>query len=1128
PRTRRPDAFGAGIPGLARLAFGALVRGVGDNGCVRVTILGPFEVRSDAGDCLPVAGARLRDLVTRLALAGGKPVSTSALAEAVWADQPPADLANALQTLVSRARRALGGPAAIEQSPAGYRLAVTPDDVDALRFEQLAADGHVEEALALWRGAALEDAGDFAGPYARRLEELKLDATMTWLARELAEGRAAAHVAGLEALATESPLNEKVTALLMRALAATGRQAAALTVYEALRGRLADELGIDPGPQLQAIHLEVLRGKVEASDGETRVGVAYGGTARGSRRTTSLPTPLTSFIGREDEVGRVGNALAAYRLVTLVGPGGAGKTRLAREVAAKVAAGDAIAGHRIPAGAGAANGASAAADPAVGVAELAPDGVWMAELASVTDAADVPQAVLGSIGLRESRIMLDGAQRVTTRDAQTRLLDGLADARALLVLDNCEHLIDACAHLADTLLAHSPGLRIVATSREPLGITGESLLVVPPLAQDPAVRLFADRATAVSPGFTVDEETLPLVTDIVRRLDGLPLAIELAAARLRTLSLAEISRRLDDRFRLLTGGSRTALPRHRTLRAVVEWSWDLLSPAERLLAERFSVFPAGATPEAVAAVCGDQSSAGQSSAEQTTAPQNDVDDLLSSLVDKSLLEPADGGARLRMLETIREYGAEKLAERAVRGAPEPAEGRRRHAEYYSGLMEEALPHILTRDQIPWLRAVQPDRDNILAALHYWCDAQDAARAIALAVSVSCLAFLLGNHADISEWVAQAVAVPGEADPDLRTTAEALHMISISTRTDGAPREHGLPGLADRVEALNFEKYPMAGLLRPAFAMFTQDDQRARRYIEEALASQDEWLVAGAWMISAALAENGGDIDTLRSSSAQALERFRVLGERWGLSTALRMAGAVRVLDGDLDGAAAAYSEAASVLVEMGSRDDEAHMQLQLANIAARRGDFAAAREYFRSALAAAEPDVSGMDVAVVSAAAAMFEVTVGDVALGRSMHALAEQGVAQLTFAHPARHHMKAIVAASGLMVALADEDLPQARERAAGMYQEAVASEDMPLLASVSAALAYLAQALGLPERAAEILGASAAVRGGEDLTDLPLALLAPRLREALGPDRYDRAYAAGTALDRAEAISRLDPAAL
>ena len=260
------------------------------------------------------------------------------------------------------------------------------------------------------------------------------------------------------------------------------------------------------------------------------------------------------------------------------------------------------------------------------------------------------------------------------------------------------------------------------------------------------MRLFADRAAAVSPDFALDGETRPLVSDIVGRLDGLPLAIELAAARLRTLPLAEISRRLHDRFRLLTGGSRTALPRHRTLRAVVEWSWELLAPAERLLAERFSVFPAGATPAAVAAVC-----AGSGFADGELAA-GEADELLSSLVDKSLLQPLADGTRLRMLETIREYGAEKLAGRGVGGASELSELRRRHAAHYTALMREAAPILLTRDQVRWLAPLRADRDNILAALHYWCETGDAENALSLALALAIMALLLGNDTDTAEWI----------------------------------------------------------------------------------------------------------------------------------------------------------------------------------------------------------------------------------------------------------------------------------------------------------------------------------------------------------------------------------------
>jgi len=1054
---------------------------------VQVAILGPLEVYDDGGTAVAVAGVRLRGLIARLALAGGQPVSTGALAEAVWDCALPAEVANALQTLVSRARRVLGGAAAVEQSAAGYRLAVTPDDVDALRFERLVAEGAMAEALALWRGPALVDAGDFAEPFARRLEELRLDATITFLTRELDAGRAAVRVGELEALVAEHPLHEKLAGLLMRALAATGRQADALAAYEALRTRLADELGIDPGPEARAVQLKVLRGEIAAA------------AAPAGRARTNLRAQLTSFVGRTDEVARVGKALQTCRLITLVGPGGAGKTRLAAEVAAVVR--------------------DSAPDDAA-------DGIWLAELASVTDAADVPQAVLGAIGLRESRLLPDGTQRITSRDARTRLLEGLADARALLVLDNCEHLIDACAHLADALLAHSPQLRIVATSREPLGITGESLFVVPPLDEDPAVRLFADRAAAVSPEFALDGESRPLIIDIVRRLDGLPLAIELAAARLRTLPLAEISRRLTDRFRLLTGGSRTALPRHRTLRAVVEWSWDLLTPAERLLAERFSVFPAGATPAAVATVC---AGGGRADGELTA---DGADELLSSLVDKSLLQPLGDGTRLRMLETIREYGAEKLAPRG-----EVGELRRRHAAHYSGLMREAAPRLLTRDQLSWLAVLRADRDNILAALHYWCDTDDARNALSLAISLSVMALLLGNDTEMAEWTGEALAVPGEADASLRTIAEALHVVTSvmdpaaegtapGAAADGIGAAY--PGLAERLDALDIERYPVAGPLRPVYAMFVKDDGRMRVYLDQARAGRDEWLAATAWLMTAGMAEAYGNFDEMRTAAAEAVDRFRALGERWGLSMALRTIGSIQVVDADLDSAVATFTEASHLLTELGHREDLSQVQLRLAEIAARQGDLAKARELSAAARSAAESEGSPIDRGVVAAWWAAFEVTWGDIDAARLHQAAAERHLAQFGPAHPAREHLEALVAATGTRIAIADMDLRAAREQAARSYRAAVGAEDLPLLAQASGTTAELALALGQPERAAELLGAGAVARGADDPTEPTALQLVPLLRASLGDARYEACYASGRALARPEAIERLDPAGL
>ena len=380
---------------------------------------------------------------------------------------------------------------------------------------------------------------------------------------------------------------------------------------------LADRLGVDPSPRLEQAYLAILRQEIPQAAAPLPAAPAAAeqpaqppGEASGPH-AAKVRRPPTSFVGRDDDVAGVLKRLQVERLVTLTGPGGVGKTRLATEAAARLA---------VPA--------------------------WFAELAPVTDPAEVPYAVLDALGLRERSIASRGADMAG--DPADRLCAALADREAVLILDNCEHVIDAAASLAARLLADCPRVSILATSREPLQIPGETLHVVAPLAAPresdvpeisttyPAVRLFADRAAAVLPGFELDAANAEAVAGICRNLDGMPLAIELAAPWLRTLTPAQLAERLDDRFALLTGGSRTALPRHQTLRAVVDWSWDLLSEQERVLARRLAVFPAGATLAAAERVC-----AGQPGQEAGPLPAGAVLPALAGLVGKSLLTRAD-------------------------------------------------------------------------------------------------------------------------------------------------------------------------------------------------------------------------------------------------------------------------------------------------------------------------------------------------------------------------------------------------------------------------------------------------------------------------------------------------------
>jgi tetratricopeptide (TPR) repeat protein len=484
-----------------------------------------------------------------------------------------------------------------------------------------------------------------------------------------------------------------------------------------------------------------------------------------------------------------------------------------------------------------------------------------------------------------------------------------------------------------------------------------------------------------------------------------------------------------------------------------------------------------------------------------------------------------------MLETVREYGSERLADRG-----ELAELLRRHAEHYAALMAKAAPLLLTRDQVTWLPVVQADRDNILAALRYWCDAGDAWQALSLALGISGMALLLGSYSDITDWVGQALEVSTDAaaGEQLRTIAEALYQVNQNMQMyerspAGEPPAAGrVPStdLAERVDALDFSTQPLIGMLREMYAFFTDDRERVARYIDEAIASDDEWLVAVSWAMRAMLAENDGEVDELRVAADGALRRYRALGERWGLSNALRLAGTLCLLDGDLDGATAAYTEALDVLKELGSRDDEFMLRLQLADLAMRRGDPATARAGFESALAAAQTSGWRPDEAIILAACARFEATAGNTAAAREAHAAAEARLQGVSRSSPVWHHLNTIVYSTGAMVALADGDPALARERAAVARETAVTAADMPLIASVALVAAEIAAAVGDQPRAAQLLAATAVIRGADDPTATEVRSLSERLRLALGDETFAESQARGAELSRAEALALLDSA--
>src|SRR5580700_2478099 len=1087
---------------------------------VRIGVLGPLAVTDAAGRPVRVGGQRVRALLAVLALAAGRPVPAHALIERLWPepDDRPVDAVNALQSLVSRLRAALRqagvAESVLESSSAGYRLAVRPEAVDAAVFEAAARAGGralaagdaataarlLREALGTWRGPALADVAgeEFAAAPAARLEELRSAAVLDRIEADLALGEAVAVTGELRELTAADPL----------------------AAYAEGRELLADRLGVDPSPRLAQAHLAVLRQEIPLA---VPAGTAHGHPERtqpspgpsaapsGGQRLSAAQRPPTSFIGRDDDVVGVLKKLAEERLVTLTGPGGVGKTRLATEVASRLAGSAALAGPARLAG------------PA-----------YLVELAPVSGPSEVPYAVLDALGLRERVIARHGADQAHA-DPADRLCAALGDREAVLILDNCEHLIEAAASLADRLLTDCPRTRIIATSREPLRIPGETLWVVAPLPVPPAsgmagaesapaipeistyaaVRLFCDRAAAVLPGFALDDGNVPAVMRICQALDGMPLAIELAAPWLRTLPPAQLAERLDDRFALLTGGSRTALPRHQTLRAVIDWSWNLLSEPERVLARRLAVFPGGATLAAAEQVCPGGPLA-----------RGDVLPALSGLVGKSILSAADGaeerGPRYRMLETVRAYGLERLAE-----AGEETAVRDAMAAYYLDFAETADPLLRTAQQRTWHRALTAEQDNINAALRWAVARRDAATALRF---VRALGFYWTQRGR-GEGDALAREVFALEPPDnslLMTEARvACAVMTVSAtlnltevREPLAAAIQSLTRFADAGQPI----HPMAAAAVPLVAMFDRDPDTAIAAIDRyAKSSDDPWMRATGRMYRSTYAANAGRLDGAETDCAAALEQFRVIGDPWGIAVCLYQMAEFAALRADHAQAVAALAEAEQIGLEIDAWGDRAYIIGSLAVARARAGDVDGARaDLGRAERAATARSQDNADEWLVLSAAEV-EWRAGDLAAAARRCEAALAGVAKRDQGTAWWVSVRAQSQARLAMITLeAGGDAGRCRDLLAEALPAAAGWVENPPLATVIDSVAAAAVTRdGAAEVAATLLGAAHMVRGAFDESSPVAPQARETARRALGDAAFDGAYSRGRGLDRESALA-------
>jgi predicted ATPase/DNA-binding SARP family transcriptional activator len=1040
--------------------------------------------------------------------------------EWLWPEADPAAGATNLRSTLHLLRQVLDGPhSALSHVRAEGELLVLipggtglpPDGwLDATAFARAAQHALAGRDVVACRAALAWYGGDYLPdePYAAWAEQpraslrrqyLELLVHLATLSGERGEMDEA--IASLRRVLAAEPGHEEAAAMLMGLLAAMGQRAEALRVYQRLAATLEEDLDVAPSVEVAALRARLLA--------QEEAPMAAQGPPRGqpqAARLTNLPRALTSFVGRVWEVRAVGEALAAARLVTLTGPGGCGKTRLALAVAEQQV-------------------------------DSCPDGVWLVELAALADGSLVPRAVAHALGVEEQadRPMLD------------TLRDFLRPRHLLLVLDNCEHLIGACAELATALLQGCPRLRVLATSRESLEVAGEHLYRVPSLAvPDPdhlapiaqvgayeAVQLFVQRAQARRPELVLTVANMGAVARICARLDGLPLAIELAAARVSALSVEAIAARLDDRFRLLTGGPRTALPRQQTLRATLDWSYDLLSEWEQVLLRRLAVFAGGCVLEAAEAVCADPSPALPSGtpwageAEPRCIRDRDVLELLGRLVNKSLvlLEDAAGAhpeerARYLLLETVRQYGLEKLE-----GAGELAVMRDRHLAWHTALAEQAEPHFEGPEQLVWLERLEQEHGNLRAALQWGLD--DPGRsltALRLAGAIWPLWALRGYAREGRDWLDRTLTRSAAAPAALR--ARALHGAAELARLQGdlaECRAHGALSLTAYEEIGD-----VAGRARVLIAVgwAESDPERAMEIGAESLAMAREarWspAIAGALHLLGNVCIGRSDLALAQAYLEESLGVARGVGDRTLLADTLADLGQVAMEQGAYGRADGLYRECLVLQRELTFPGGVAVTLHLLGQTAYYLGETGQAVALLEESVALCR--TLGHGHHLVQAL-----VVLGQVAWQQGNDARAA------TLLEEARS-LAGGIGDTGLLCSVLRELGHVAREsghhaRAVALYRECLAvCRDLRLPVVGVAALEGLAIALELEGQeplAVRFLGAAAAAR--EDL-DMPLPppecvayeRTVAATRAALGEDAFAAAWAAGRAMSIETALVR------